>query len=77
MVYSNYYAFLLLCSEGNEVKRTVDLIIGCDGAYSQIRQQMMKTTKLLFNYEQEYIPHGYMELNMPPCSEDPSKVSII
>lgn len=47
---------------------TTDLIIGCDGAYSGVRQRMMNET--MFDYEQVYIPHGYMELSMPPSPED-------
>jgi len=43
---------------------TPDLVIGCDGAYSAVRKEMMKRPR--FNYSQEYIPHAYMELSMPP-----------
>ena len=46
----------------------VDLIIGCDGAFSVVRRQMMKKT--LLDYEQVFIPHGYMELCMPPTDRD-------
>ncbi|KAJ8308780.1 hypothetical protein KUTeg_013654, partial [Tegillarca granosa] len=49
------------------VNTTVDLIIGNDGAFSGVRRQMMKET--LLNYQQEYIPHGYMELNIPPTAD--------
>lgn len=41
-----------------------DRIFGTDGAFSAIRQVMMKTDR--FNYEQEYIAHGYKELTIPP-----------
>lgn len=40
-----------------------DLIFGTDGAFSAVRAEMQKTR--LFNYEQEYIPHGYRELLLP------------
>lgn len=50
------------------VTKTFDLVIGCDGAYSALRKQMMKLSR--FDYQQEYIPHGYMELNIPPNSKD-------
>lgn len=43
---------------------TCDLIVGCDGAFSTVRKQFMRQTR--FNYSQEYIPHGYMELTIPP-----------
>lgn len=51
----------------------MDLIIGNDGAFSSVRQQMMKYPGLRFDYQQEYIPHGYMELNIPPS--DGNKVT--
>ncbi|XP_074857485.1 kynurenine 3-monooxygenase isoform X1 [Carettochelys insculpta] len=43
---------------------TCDLIVGCDGAFSTVRKQFMRQTR--FNYSQEYIPHGYLELTIPP-----------
>jgi kynurenine 3-monooxygenase len=52
------------------VKREVDLIIGTDGAFSAVRQQMMRHPGTRMNYNQEYIPHGYMELNIPPTHDD-------
>ncbi|XP_060087509.1 kynurenine 3-monooxygenase isoform X2 [Heteronotia binoei] len=45
-------------------KVTCDLIVGCDGAFSTVRKQFMRQAR--FNYSQEYIPHGYMELTIPP-----------
>ncbi|GFR87379.1 kynurenine 3-monooxygenase [Elysia marginata] len=50
--------------KGDNVRIQVDLIIGADGAFSALRRQMLKLR--LFDYEQSYIPHGYMELNIPP-----------
>jgi len=38
-----------------------------------VRQQMMKKT--LFDYEQVFIPHGYMELCMLPAPGDKVGVS--
>ncbi|CAH1261559.1 KMO [Branchiostoma lanceolatum] len=49
---------------GADVEVTTDLIMGNDGAYSAIRKHMVKRPR--FNYSQEYIPHGYMELTVPP-----------
>ncbi|KAK3753383.1 hypothetical protein RRG08_005971 [Elysia crispata] len=54
--------------KGDTLRIQVDLIIGADGAYSALRRQMMKLR--LFDYEQTYIPHGYMELNIPPNSNN-------
>lgn len=61
---------VILLHEGKEVKRTVDLIVGNDGAFSAVRHQMMKHTGTRFNYQQEYIPHGYMELIIPPTPDN-------
>uniref|UniRef100_A0A8C6HQR6 Kynurenine 3-monooxygenase n=2 Tax=Mus TaxID=862507 RepID=A0A8C6HQR6_MUSSI len=43
---------------------TCDLVVGCDGAYSTVRAHLMKKPR--FDYTQQYIPHGYMELTIPP-----------
>ncbi|XP_008768017.1 kynurenine 3-monooxygenase isoform X4 [Rattus norvegicus] len=55
-----------LVSGPNKVPRdiTCDLIVGCDGAYSTVRAHLMKKPR--FDYSQQYIPHGYMELTIPP-----------
>lgn len=44
-----------------------DLVVGADGAFSSIRKQLMKQPR--FDYSQTYIPHGYLELCIPPCSD--------
>lgn len=40
-----------------------DLVIGCDGAFSSVRKQMLKSHG--FDYSQTYIEHGYIELCIP------------
>lgn len=40
-----------------------DLIFGTDGAFSAVRWTMQKTSR--FNFSQEYLPHGYKELEIP------------
>lgn len=60
-------------SKGNTVKSHVDLIVGCDGSYSAVRQEMMKCTPM--NFSQEYIPHGYVEICMPPKTNQVSSHS--
>ncbi|XP_065186660.1 kynurenine 3-monooxygenase-like [Sycon ciliatum] len=55
MTYINY---------DNTRETTADLVVGCDGAFSAVRRSAMRSTRL--NYQQEYIPHGYKELTMPP-----------
>ncbi len=48
---------------GIETEVQADLIFGTDGAFSQVRADMQKTAR--FDYQQEYIPHGYRELLLP------------
>jgi len=44
-----------------------DIVIGTDGAGSAVRRSMMgETTKLLFNYSQDFLRHGYKELSILP-----------
>src|SRR5882724_10567526 len=43
--------------------RTFDAIIGADGAFSAVRGSMQITDR--FDYEQDYIAHGYKELHIP------------
>jgi kynurenine 3-monooxygenase len=39
-----------------------DVVIGCDGAFSQVRQAMRKTDR--FDDEQTFLAHGYKELHI-------------
>lgn len=48
-----------------EVK--ADLVVGCDGAFSAVRREIMKRPG--FNYSQTYIDHGYLELCIPPGND--------
>lgn len=43
---------------------TADTVIGTDGSASALRMEMLKI--LGFNFSQEYLEHGYKELNIPP-----------
>jgi len=40
------------------------LVFGTDGAFSAIRTSIQRSDK--FNYSQNYLPHGYKELHIPP-----------
>ena len=62
-----------LRQNGNTVERSADLVVGCDGAYSSVRQAMMK--QALFDYHQEFIEHGYIELETPATADDKASVS--
>jgi kynurenine 3-monooxygenase len=42
-------------------------ILGADGAYSAVRASMQGREG--FNYQQEYLTHGYKELTIPACSD--------
>ncbi|KAM5237694.1 kynurenine 3-monooxygenase [Ctenodactylus gundi] len=58
----------VLGADGVPKDVTCDLIVGCDGAYSTVRSHLMKKPR--FDYSQQYIPHGYMELSIPPRDGD-------
>lgn len=54
----------LALQEYEAVKRkTFDIIIGSDGAFSAVRGAMQITDR--FEYQQTYIEHGYKELRIP------------
>uniref|UniRef100_A0A3Q1EDS2 Kynurenine 3-monooxygenase n=1 Tax=Acanthochromis polyacanthus TaxID=80966 RepID=A0A3Q1EDS2_9TELE len=59
-------AAVSLRPDGSTEEVEADLIVGCDGAFSAIRKQFLRRS--CFNYSQTYIPHGYMELTMPPIN---------
>jgi len=57
-----------MCSASSEsVTKNADIMIGCDGAYSAVRGHMIKQVRM--DYSQEYIPHGYIELRIPPTDD--------
>ncbi|MCB9251337.1 MAG: FAD-dependent monooxygenase [Flavobacteriales bacterium] len=49
--------------DGNTFTDTFDYVIGSDGAFSAIRQEMQGRS--MFNYSQTYLEHGYKELTIP------------
>lgn len=55
-----------LRADGAKEEIQADLIVGCDGAFSAIRKQFLRQSR--YNYSQTYIPHGYLELTMPPIN---------
>ncbi|XP_062319899.1 kynurenine 3-monooxygenase [Osmerus eperlanus] len=61
-------AMTFIGPEGTKEEIQADLIVGCDGAFSAIRKQFLRRSR--FNYSQTYIPHGYLELTMPPRNGD-------
>jgi kynurenine 3-monooxygenase len=57
--------------EHNETRQKLSLqyeqLFGTDGAFSALRSSMMKTDR--FEYSQDYLPHGYKELTIPPTED--------
>lgn len=66
---------MFLRPDGSKVQIKADLIVGCDGAFSATRKQFLRRSR--FDYSQIYIPHGYMELTMPPINGEVSVCSIL
>lgn len=51
-------------ARGNSYTATYNTIFGTDGAFSKVRESMMKTKR--FNFSQSFLNHGYKELTIPP-----------
>ncbi|XGW03517.1 hypothetical protein V3C99_015027 [Haemonchus contortus] len=51
-------------AKGADIVVKADLVIACDGAYSAVRKSLANQPR--FDYSQEYIGHGYLELNILP-----------
>jgi kynurenine 3-monooxygenase len=54
-------------STGNAVRIESGTIIGADGAYSAVRGWMQRREG--FNYQQDYLSHGYKELTVPAARD--------
>lgn len=53
-----------VCTATNStLEVAADFIVGADGAYSVVRGQLQKQER--FNYQQDYLSHGYKELTIP------------
>jgi kynurenine 3-monooxygenase len=48
---------------GASAKVAAEVLIGADGAYSAVRGALQKQER--FNYQQDYLSHGYKELTIP------------
>ncbi|XP_014255663.1 kynurenine 3-monooxygenase [Cimex lectularius] len=51
-------------AQGKIEEVRADLIIGADGAFSAVRSELLKRSRI--NFSQTYIEHGYLELAIPP-----------
>ncbi|PJF16851.1 Kynurenine 3-monooxygenase [Paramicrosporidium saccamoebae] len=49
---------------GAETIETADFILGCDGAFSAVRREMLKFARM--DFAQSYVPHGYKEFSILP-----------
>ncbi|KAF7984033.1 hypothetical protein HWV62_17549 [Athelia sp. TMB] len=49
--------------ENKDVLIHFDFCVGADGSYSVVRRQMMRVVRM--DFQQEYIPHEYLELKVP------------
>ncbi|KAG6376447.1 hypothetical protein JVT61DRAFT_2435 [Boletus reticuloceps] len=59
-----------------EFRKAFYLCIGADGSYSIVRRQLMRVVRM--NFQQEYIPHEYIELKMPAgCDEHGQPVFLL
>lgn len=50
-------------TDGTTIGVPFDFCVGADGSYSTVRSQLMRVTRM--DYQQEYIPHEYIELRVP------------
>ncbi len=54
-------------ASGQQYTAQYDTLFGTDGAFSKVRESMMKTKR--FNYSQSYLDHAYKELTIPADSQ--------
>lgn len=54
-------------ADGARETITPNVVIGADGAFSAVRLSMQLRDR--FSYTQDYLPHGYKELCIPPTNE--------
>ncbi len=50
-----------------------DLVIGADGAYSIVREQLLRQGRI--DFSRQYIEHGYKELHIPPIFDTNGNVN--
>ena len=60
---STYYNY----QSKKELSRKADVIFGTDGAGSVLRKSYYLGKKFLFSFSQDYLTHGYKELNILPA----------
>lgn len=58
--------------EGSEGTLKFSRLFGMDGAFSNVRDHLLKQG--LYNYSQEFIEYGYKELHIPPDSQGNNQI---
>jgi kynurenine 3-monooxygenase len=58
-----------------EFKVSCDLIFGTDGAGSVLRKSYYLERKFLFSFSQNYLTHGYKELEIPAAADGSHRIS--
>ena len=53
-------------SDSSILSKQFALVVGADGAYSAVREELLKLGRI--NFSRQYIPHGYKELTIPPTT---------
>jgi len=71
----NGIAFFINSETNEEFSVTSEVIFGTDGAGSSLRKSYISEPKFLFSYSQNYLTHGYKELEIPSDSTGNHKIS--
>jgi kynurenine 3-monooxygenase len=58
----------------NEIRATADWIVGADGAFSRVREEMQRGQRA--NYSREFLEWGYKELNLPARADGTSQLRL-
>lgn len=58
-----------------DIRTAFHFCIGADGSYSIVRRQLMRAVRM--NFQQEYIPHEYIELKIPAGRDKHGKPSFL
>jgi kynurenine 3-monooxygenase len=62
-------------SSKEELSVSADVILGTDGAGSILRKSYYLDRKFMFSYSQEYLTHGYKELEIPAAANGKHLIS--
>lgn len=73
--FENGIAFFINSETNEEFSVTSEVIFGTDGAGSSLRKSYISERKFLFSYSQNYLTHGYKELEIPADSAGKHQIS--